>query len=116
MSALRACLLTLGFVFTLSSCVTKIRSPAHFERLPKSKGINGGSFVLEPWEYGASDALWHQFYYHWHTGNWMHTKLVKVRRELITMPFERPTGGCYKTISMKPVLCDGKVVAFTCRK
>lgn len=113
---MKAFLLALGFELTLSSCVTKIRSPDDFDRLPKSKGTCTGSFGMGPWAYGASDASWHQFYYYWHTDNWMHTKQVKIRRELITMPFERPMSGHYKTISMKPVLRDGKVVGFTCRK
>jgi hypothetical protein len=95
--------------------VTKIRSPDDFDRLPKSKETHTGSIGLGPWAYGASDASWHQFSYQWHTSNWMRTKQVKVRRELITMPFERPTDGYYKTISMKPVLRDGRIVGFTCR-
>lgn len=113
---MKAFLLTLGCAVTLSSCVTKIRSPDDFDRLPKSKGAYTGSFGLSLWEYGVSDALWHHFYYHWHTNNWMHSKQVRVRRNLITMPFERPTDGYYKTVSVKPVLRDGRIVGFTSLK
>jgi hypothetical protein len=103
----------LGFAVMLSSCATKIRCLNEFDRLPKSKGIFTGSMGMGAWDYGASDAGWHHFYYCWHSRDGMHTRRVKVRRSLVAMPFERPTGGYYKTIAMKPVLHEGTIAGFT---
>ncbi len=97
----------------LASCTTKVLTPADFDRLPRGVGWNLGSIQVEPWEYAASDARWHHFRYSWFTGqNWARTRSVKIRRGLVTVPFERPVGGYYKTVWMEPVLRDGRIVAF----
>lgn len=96
----------------LVSCTTKVIKAADFDRLPSGKGIDTGSLDVSPWEYGASDEQWHHFYYHWTAWNGTHTRQVKIWRELVSMPLVRPVGGYYKTVSMEPVLRDGRIVAF----
>lgn len=99
-------------IVALTSCSTKVRTPADFDLLPRNKGIYGGSFYLVPWEYCDSDAEWHHFYYNWFNQNWKNTRRVKIKRSLVMMPFERSVGGYYKTICMEPVMRDGRIVAF----
>jgi hypothetical protein len=96
----------------LAGCTTKVRTVADFDRLPRSEGFNTGSFWVEPWEYGASDVKWHQFYYSWFKWNWTHTRQVKIQRDLVSLPFERPLGGYYKTVRMEPVMRNGQIVGF----
>ncbi|MEZ5386143.1 MAG: hypothetical protein R3F13_11575 [Prosthecobacter sp.] len=99
-------------VVGLVSCSTKIAAVPDFDRLPHSKGLYASSLTVTPWQYGASDAQWHHFYYYWFKQNWVHTRRVKIRRDLVLLPFERPVGGSYKTVSMEPVFENGKLAGF----
>lgn len=99
-------------IFGLASCTTKVIKASDFQRLPSGKGINTGSLDVSPWEYGASDEQWHHFYYHWTARNRTYTRRVKIWRALVSVPFERPVGGYYKTISAKPTQRNGQIVAF----
>lgn len=96
----------------LVSCSTKIAAVSDFDRLPRNKGIYTGSLTVNQWEYGASDARWHHFYYSWFSQNWVHTLRVKIQRGLVLLPFERPVNGHYKTVWMEPVSRDGRIAAF----